>query len=83
MGLKQIILIDEEPGDVMGHADGMLFFIKPKTLFVGDFEGVDHVKNRLSRLIQALTLLIYLPLTQKKVSLTVTSPLPKACTQIC
>lgn len=49
LGLKQIILIDEEPGDVMGHADGMLFFIKPKTLFVGDFEGVDHVKKQIKQ----------------------------------
>lgn len=47
--IKNIILINEEPGDVMGHADGMLFFIQPDVLFIGNFEGVDKVKKQIKQ----------------------------------
>ncbi len=47
--VRKIILIDEEPGDVLGHADGQVFFIKTDTLFIGDFEGNSLVKKQIKQ----------------------------------
>ncbi|MGR3741141.1 agmatine deiminase family protein [Companilactobacillus sp. DQM5] len=43
--IKNIILISPEPGDVLAHADGQVFFVNSHTLFIGDFEGKNHVKK--------------------------------------
>ncbi|WP_379946102.1 agmatine deiminase family protein [Enterococcus devriesei] len=47
--IEKIILIDEEPGDVLGHADGQVHFIQPNVLFVGDFEGRETVKKQIEQ----------------------------------
>lgn len=47
LNLKTVVLINEEPGDVLGHADGQVHFIQPHTLFVGEFEGSRTVKKQI------------------------------------
>lgn len=45
--VSKIILINPEPGDVLGHADGQVHFIQPNVLFIGDFEGNTAVKKQI------------------------------------
>ncbi|KRN28208.1 peptidyl-arginine deiminase [Lactobacillus selangorensis] len=47
--LETIILINPEPGDVLGHADGQVHFIQPNVLFVGDFENKAAVKKQIRK----------------------------------
>lgn len=37
LNVKQVILISKEPGDVLGHSDGMVKFIGKDKLFINDF----------------------------------------------
>lgn len=45
--VSKIILINPEPGDVLGHADGQVHFIQPNVLFMGNFEGNIAVKKQI------------------------------------
>lgn len=47
LNVDKVILIDEEPGDVLGHADGQVHFIQSNVLFIGDFEGKETVKKQI------------------------------------
>lgn len=37
LAIKKVIFISSEPGDVLGHSDGMVKFIGKHTLFINDF----------------------------------------------
>lgn len=37
LAVRHVIVIPKEPGDVLGHSDGMVKFIGKRTLFVNDF----------------------------------------------
>lgn len=41
LNVSHVIIIPAEPGDVLGHADGMVKFINARTLYVSDFSGDD------------------------------------------
>ena len=49
--VNRVIIIPSEPGDILGHADGMVKFINANTLYVSDFSGdtqlVKTVKTRI------------------------------------
>lgn len=47
LNLNHIIFINEEPGDVLGHADGQVHFIQKDILFIGDFKGKNIVKDEI------------------------------------
>lgn len=49
LNVDKIILINEEPGDVLGHADGQVHFIQSDVLFIGDFEGKEAVKKQIKQ----------------------------------
>ncbi|QIL50007.1 agmatine deiminase family protein [Weissella coleopterorum] len=51
LNVKNIILINEEPGDILGHADGMVNFINSNTLLISSFEGVDTVKQQIRNIL--------------------------------
>jgi len=35
--VRKVIIISKEPGDILGHSDGMVKFIGPNKLFINDF----------------------------------------------
>lgn len=37
LSVKKVIFISKEPGDVLGHSDGMVKFISSKKMFINDF----------------------------------------------
>lgn len=49
--VNHVVIIPGEPGDILGHADGMVKFIDANTLYLSDFLGdtqlVQTVKNRI------------------------------------
>lgn len=51
LNVNNIILINEEPGDVLGHADGMVNFINANTLLISSFQGVNTVKRQIKNIL--------------------------------
>lgn len=49
-----MIIIPTEPGDVLGHADGMVKFINARKLYISDFSGDDALVHAVERRIQAV-----------------------------
>ncbi|WP_099974496.1 agmatine deiminase family protein [Lactobacillus terrae] len=49
LGLKKIVIVTPEYGDVLAHTDGMLCFIKPNTLLISDFENYKQVEKEISQ----------------------------------
>ncbi|GKQ43374.1 hypothetical protein RD055328_12970 [Companilactobacillus sp. RD055328] len=47
--LNNIILINEELGDVLGHADGQVHFIQSNILLMSDFIGKEEVKKQIKK----------------------------------
>lgn len=53
LNVSHVIIIPAEPGDVLGHADGMVKFINAQTLYVSDFSGDDVLVHTVERRIKA------------------------------
>lgn len=53
LAIKHVIIISKEPGDILGHSDGMVKFIGPNKLFINDFNYepgfLKKVKNQILR----------------------------------
>lgn len=49
LAVKKVVLIDEEPGDVLGHADGEVAFLAPKKLLLRQFPGYQKVQQTLTK----------------------------------
>lgn len=51
LSVKKVIFISKEPGDVLGHSDGMVKFISSKKMFINDFSYepgfLKKVKNQI------------------------------------
>ncbi|MFT8909276.1 MAG: agmatine deiminase family protein [Lentilactobacillus diolivorans] len=53
LAVHHVIFIPTEPGDVLGHADGMVKFISARKLFISDFSGNQKLVRKVQRLIKA------------------------------
>lgn len=45
LGFKRVVFIPNEPGDVVGHADGMVRFSDARTLLVNDYQSVSSLRS--------------------------------------
>ncbi|KRL12413.1 agmatine deiminase family protein [Schleiferilactobacillus perolens] len=54
LNVSHVIIIPTEPGDVLGHADGMVKFINTRTLYVSDFSGDDDLVHTVERRVKAV-----------------------------
>lgn len=52
--VQHVILISPEPGDVLGHSDGMVKFIGHRTLFINDFSYEPGFRQKVEREIHAV-----------------------------
>lgn len=48
LGFQRVLFIPNEPGDIVGHADGMVRFSDPRTLLVNDYAPIPRL-NRLGQ----------------------------------
>lgn len=53
LAVKRVILISKEPGDVLGHSDGMVKFISAHRLFINDFNYEPGFLKKIERQIKA------------------------------
>ncbi|GGE61771.1 agmatine deiminase family protein [Priestia taiwanensis] len=53
LDVRRVIIIPAEPGDVLGHADGMIKFIDEHTMFISDFLGDKKFRHRVQEIIRA------------------------------
>jgi agmatine/peptidylarginine deiminase len=55
VGFARLIFIPTEPGDSVGHADGIVRFVSEDSLLVNDYSGTPGLRAYGRRLMQALT----------------------------
>ena len=55
VGFARLIFIPTEPGDSIGHADGIVRFVREDSLLVSDYSGTPSLRAYGRRLMQALT----------------------------
>ncbi|GAF41297.1 peptidyl-arginine deiminase [Agrilactobacillus composti DSM 18527 = JCM 14202] len=53
LAVDHVIIIPSEPGDVLGHADGMVKFISARKLYVSDFSGDTKLVKKVQQKIKA------------------------------
>ncbi|MEE8824353.1 putative agmatine deiminase [Lentilactobacillus sunkii] len=54
LNVKRVIFIPVEPGDVLGHADGMVKFISRNELYVSDFSGNHKLLRKVEHQIKSV-----------------------------
>lgn len=52
LAVNHVIFIPTEPGDVLGHADGMVKFITARKLYISDFSGNQKLVKKIEQLIR-------------------------------
>lgn len=72
--VRSVVIIPEEPGDVLGHADGMLAFIEEGVVVLNDYRKRfpalhRQIRSRLSRAGVEVNLLPYAPSRKNRTSI--------------
>ncbi len=58
--LDRLVVIPKEPGDLLGHADGMVRFVDDQTVLVNDYTTIDPTfEERLRRSLSGFTLVSF------------------------